>query len=191
MTTPARRRLPELYLVRHAHADWQPSDDRPLSSQGLLQAQRVARVLEAIRPAAIYSSPSRRAFQTVQPIAERCGLAIRQEPDLRERELSSQPLPDFDEAVRATWTSFDFAHPGGETNRAAQQRAVMVLRRLARNHDAPLIVGTHGNLLALVLAAIDPAIGFDFWRALSFPDIFRLALAEPFETSSFERAWTE
>lgn len=183
--------MPELYLVRHAHADWQPSDHRPLSAQGLLQAQRVARVLEAVRPAAIYSSPSRRAFQTVQPIAERCGLVIIREPDLGERELSSQPVSDFEGAVRKTWSSFDFAYPGGETNRAAQERAVAVLRRLARSDDEPLIVGTHGNLLALILAAIDPSLGFDFWQTLSFPDIFRLDLREPFDKSSFERAWTE
>jgi 2,3-bisphosphoglycerate-dependent phosphoglycerate mutase len=68
---------------------------------------------------------------------------------------------------------------------------VAVLQRLARSHDEPIIVGTHGNLLALVLAAVNSAIGFDFWRTLSFPDIFRLDLTEPFEKSSFERVWTE
>lgn len=183
--------MPALYLIRHAHADWQPSDDRPLSAQGLRQAQRVDRVLEAVRPEVIYSSPARRAMQTVQPIAERRGLAIRLEPDLRERELSSEPVGHFDDAVRATWSSFDFAYPGGETNRAAQERALAVLRRLARSHTEPVIVGTHGNLLALVLAAVDASLGFDFWHALSFPDIFRLELEEPLEKSCFERIWTD
>jgi 2,3-bisphosphoglycerate-dependent phosphoglycerate mutase len=38
-----------------------------------------------------------------------------------------------------------------------------------------VVAATHGNLLALVLNGFDPAFGYEFWRALSFPDIYRLA----------------
>jgi len=38
------------------------------------------------------------------------------------------------------------------------------------------VAGTHGNLLALVLNVFDARVGFDFWRSLEFPDVYRLDL---------------
>ena len=181
-----------LYLVRHAHSNWVPSEERPLSPQGLVQAQRVAHVLTNVLPAAIYTSPARRAVQTVECIAERLNLLPTLEINLRERALSSEPVIDFENAVLATWSNFSFALPGGETNEAAQARVVAVLQRIALAHTgAAAVVATHGNLLALALASVDSSIGFDFWRALTFPDIFRLDLREPLNRSSFERIWSE
>lgn len=56
-----------LLLVRHAHADWQPDETRPLSEVGRRDAARVAGVLSPLAPTSIYSSPYRRARQTVEP----------------------------------------------------------------------------------------------------------------------------
>jgi 2,3-bisphosphoglycerate-dependent phosphoglycerate mutase len=36
------------------------------------------------------------------------------------------------------------------------------------------VLATHGNLLALVLNALDPRFGYEFWRQLSFPDLYQL-----------------
>lgn len=181
-----------LYLVRHAHASWQLSEERPLSLQGLVQAQQVARTLANVQATAIYSSPARRAIQTIEPLADDLEIEPTLDDDLRERVLSPGRIDDFENAVRATWSNFNFAFPGGETNEAAKLRAVAVLRRIARaQREGPVVVATHGNLLALALAAVDSSIGFEFWRALTFPDIFRLDLKEPLERSSFERVWSE
>lgn len=54
-----------------------------------------------------------------------------------------------------------------------------------------LVVATHGNLPALDLAAVDSSVGFEFCRALTFPDILRLDLTEPFGRSTFERVWSK
>jgi 2,3-bisphosphoglycerate-dependent phosphoglycerate mutase len=35
-------------------------------------------------------------------------------------------------------------------------------------------LGTHGNLLALILNALDSRFGHEFWRELSFPDVYQL-----------------
>jgi 2,3-bisphosphoglycerate-dependent phosphoglycerate mutase len=51
-------------------------------------------------------------------------------------------------------------------------------------------VATHGNLLALVLNALDPRFGYEFWRQLSFPDIYQLALHGR-ELRAVERLWQE
>lgn len=91
-----------LFLVRHAHADWTPDEQRPLSARGELAAQHVANLLAEQPIAAVYASTARRAQQTVLPLAIRLGLPIREREALCERRLSAAPLADFEQAVRKT-----------------------------------------------------------------------------------------
>jgi 2,3-bisphosphoglycerate-dependent phosphoglycerate mutase len=164
-----------LYLVRHAHTVWTPGENRPLSERGLRDALGVAEVLRAYPITAIYGSPARRAQQTIAPLAGQLGLPVHVAPELAERVLCAGAVDDFEGAVQATWDDFSFAHPGGETNAAAQRRGMGLVERLiARHPDGHLVLGTHGNLLALLLHRYDPAIGYPFWRSLTMPDVYRL-----------------
>ena len=70
-----------IHLVRHANAgsrpDWhQPDDLRPLSNAGLVQASKIADSLASVGPTRILSSRYARCTQTVQPLADRLGLAV-------------------------------------------------------------------------------------------------------------------
>ena len=50
-----------------------------------------------------------------------------------------------------------------------------MIRSLADRHPRErIVVGTHGNLLALILNASDERVDFDFWQRLEFPDVLRL-----------------
>jgi len=91
------------YLVRHAHAEWIPDKNRPLSAKGNQDAQRVADVLQTYPVNAIYSSPARRAYQTISPLTERTGIEIKIEADLQERKLGSKVFEDFLGTVERTW----------------------------------------------------------------------------------------
>jgi 2,3-bisphosphoglycerate-dependent phosphoglycerate mutase len=51
-------------------------------------------------------------------------------------------------------------------------------------------IGTHGNLLALLLNYFDPVIGFDFWSQLSMPDIYQLEL-DGRVLERYTRVWPE
>ncbi|MGC9371651.1 MAG: histidine phosphatase family protein [Paracoccaceae bacterium] len=179
-----------LCLIRHAHAHWTPDEMRPLSAEGAAAAWRVADHLASDPIDVIVSSPYRRAIETVRPLADRLGLAIGIEPDLRERTLTTASLPPerFETAVRATWSNFGFTHPGGETNHAALQRGVAVVRRLVRTCPGRhIVVSTHGNLLALILHHFDPTIDYAFWSALTMPDVYRLRLGD--EHPHIARRW--
>jgi broad specificity phosphatase PhoE len=178
----------DIYLVRHAHADWSPDEDRPLSAQGRTAARRVAEVLASSPIDGIYSSPARRARETVAPLAERLGLPVLVEPDLHERQLGDSTGMSFEQAVEATWRDPLFAYPAGESNAAAQQRGVAVVQRLLQHAGGQLVVATHGNLLALVLQHLDPRVGFLFWQSLSMPDIYRLTLSSAGD-AAIERLW--
>lgn len=168
-----------LLLVRHAHADWTPDEDRPLSAQGCADAECVADLLQPVPISAVYSSPFRRARDTVAPLAKRLGQPIHAINDLRERELGIAPAGSFMAAVKATWEDPTLAFLGGEPNAAAQRRGVAVIRGLLDRHPGQQIaVGTHGNLLALILQRFDPSVGFAFWQLLTMPDVHRLEVTD-------------
>ena len=170
------------YLVRHAHAEWTPDENRPLSGRGRADAEQVADVLGGVPITAVYASPARRARETIAPLAVRLGLPIQIVPDLRERALCHG-------AVKATWSNPSFAHPGGESNAVAQRRGVAVVHRLQERHpDKHVVLATHGNLLALVLQRFDARVDFAFWRSLTMPDVYALRVSVDSEVS-VHRLW--
>jgi 2,3-bisphosphoglycerate-dependent phosphoglycerate mutase len=176
-------------LIRHAHAAWAPDENRSLSDSGLKAAALVADRLASRPIAAIYTSPSRRSVQTVEPLAMRLNLHLEHVPDLRERELPMVPHDEFAALVRRSWSAPDVAPEGGESNVRAQARGLAVLRTvLARHTGSEVVVATHGNLLALVMNALDSRFGYDWWQGLSFPDIYRLVF-DGSELRGVERLW--
>ena len=68
----------EIWLVRHGdcYEDMVDGPDPALSVLGRRQAARLAARLKTHRPAAVYSSPARRALETARPI----GIAVIVEP---------------------------------------------------------------------------------------------------------------
>ena len=165
------------YLVRHAPAHWTPDEDRPLSARGRADAELVADLLQEAPISAIFTSPYRRARQTISPLSRRLGLRVQEIYDLRERLLGAGFVEDFEAAVEATWRDTGFCHPGGESNAAAQRRGVAVVDRIREQVMAgQVVLSTHGNLLALILRHFDPSVDFAFWRSLALPDIYLLSL---------------
>lgn len=70
-----------LYLVRHAkagdRAGWSGDDrDRPLTRNGVAQAEALADRYAPLRPPRLLSSPYVRCVQTLEPLAARCGLEV-------------------------------------------------------------------------------------------------------------------
>jgi 2,3-bisphosphoglycerate-dependent phosphoglycerate mutase len=164
-----------LCLIRHAHADWSPDRARPLSTRGCASAAVLADLLAQAPIAAIYSSPERRALETIELLSRRVRLEPIVVDDLRERELTVAPGVDFETLVQAAWLSPTTAASAGESNTVAQARGLAAIRRIiAEQSGLRVVVATHGNLLALILNAFRPAFGFDFWRALTFPDAYEL-----------------
>jgi 2,3-bisphosphoglycerate-dependent phosphoglycerate mutase len=179
------------HLVRHAHADWTPDENRPLSARGREDADRVADILQQYPIGAIYSSPFQRARQTIAPLATRLGLPVHIEPGLRERRLGNSSTRGFFKAVKATWQNPSFAHPGGESNGAAQQRGLAVVRRLQEQHvTAHIVLSTHGTLMALILQGFDPSLDYAFWKSLTMPDIYTLSFSQVGE-AAIDRLWRE
>jgi 2,3-bisphosphoglycerate-dependent phosphoglycerate mutase len=179
---PSLARL-DVLLVRHATAvpvgtpGWEERDDeRPLSEDGLRQADDLAFELDPWGLTAVYSSPYARSLQTVGPVARRRMLEVQVVADLRERQMTLAPTNEWRELLARSWTDPSFAAEGAESGQVAQRRGIGVLDLLRARHadGGRLLVGSHGNLISLILQAFEPAVDFDFHLAMPFPAIYHL-----------------
>lgn len=179
-----------LYLVRHAHSVYTPDEfERPLSDKGFADAKRVTKRLIPENIEQVISSPYKRAIQTVEGIAKHLDQEVEIIVDYRERTLTREPAVDFEEAITKVWVDPSFSWEGGESNIVAQQRGVAItLELLDRYAGKNIVVGTHGNLMVLVMNYFDQQYGFDFWKQLDMPDIYRLRF-ERKELVGVERVW--
>jgi probable phosphoglycerate mutase len=169
----------EVYLIRHADA--LPSaeevtdggyDAQALSELGRRQAEALGERMRAVPLAAVYSSPIGRARETALAVAERAGLEVTIEHDLREVALGHIG-PDADEAMPAEersrllrerlreiavvavttgkWSSI----PGSEPSFALRARVTTTVDRLAGQYPGQRIaVVSHGGAINAYLAAI-------------------------------------
>ena len=171
----------DVILVRHAEpvAPGTPDvrdDDRPLTDAGAAAAAELAAELDDYEVSAIYCSPYARARETIAPLAARRNLPVQVLDDLRERRLSTRPHDDWRTSLERAWTDADFSLPGGETGRVAQRRAIATLDLLRSRHPdgGRLVISSHGNLISLILQALEPDVGFDFHMAMPTPALYRL-----------------
>ena len=174
----------DVILVRHAEPvppgtpGWEErDDDRPLNAEGEQAAAELADELDPYGLTAIYSSPYPRARQTVEPLAARRELPIQELADLRERLLDpAAPRDDWREVLERSWADPDFALPGGESGREAQRRALAVLDLLRVHYPdgGRLLVASHGNLISLILQALEPGVDCAFHLAMPMPALYHL-----------------
>jgi 2,3-bisphosphoglycerate-dependent phosphoglycerate mutase len=171
----------DVLLVRHAEpvpvgTPDVGEDDRPLTDAGRAAAIELAEELDGWEVTAIYSSPYARAAETVAVLAQRRGIGVQVLDDLRERRLSLEQHDGWRDSLQRAWADADFSLPGGESGRDAQRRAIGMLDLLRSRHPdgGRLVIGSHGNLISLILQVLDPGVDFDFHMAMPMPAIYRL-----------------
>ena len=168
-----------LYLVRHGESDFDSSDftpgarggqwDPPLSGRGRDQARLLAGRLRAMpTPAAVYSSPLRRAKQTAAAFAEISGIEVRMDQDLAEAHLGDWEGKPFEEILSSDERMLHrvrnqepiWRHaPGVEELAPFRARVrVAVERILAAHPSGNVLVVCHGGVINAYVA---PLLGVD------------------------------
>lgn len=165
-----------IYFVRHAHSTYIPEErERPLSEKGRKAAHNVTMLLKNEQINVVISSPYKRAMQTIEGVAKHFDLSIQLEEDFRERLLSKIPVVDFEQAITRVWENPAFSFAGGESNNTAQKRGVACLRKILKKYEGGnIVIGTHGNLMVLIMNYFDSKYDIAFWRRLHMPDIYKL-----------------
>lgn len=164
-----------IIFVRHCESSGQ-TPEAPLTAKGFADARALAPRLAALGIDSVYSSHYARAVQTIEPFAAAHSLPINIEPRVRERLLSAEPLDDWLEHMRLSFENFDHRAPGGETLREAQARGLAALQRIFDDGVASAAVVSHGNLLSSLLNRMNPTFGFDSWRTMPNPALYRVQL---------------
>lgn len=179
-----------IYFVRHAHSTYTPKElSRPLSEKGLEDAKRVTKLLANENITDVMASPYKRAIQTVEGIAKLLELGISIDDGFIERKLADSKIDDFDEVVLEYWKDFNFSLNGGETGYEAQDRGVKSLKEILDKYKSRnIVIGTHGNIMVLMMNYYDKKYNYDFWRKLSMPDIYKLSF-EGDKLLKVQRIW--
>jgi 2,3-bisphosphoglycerate-dependent phosphoglycerate mutase len=187
-----------IYFVRHGIAPFSLELERAggasLSEQGKADAKRVAELLGSENIDVIVSSSYHRAKETVTPLAELLQKEIIQYDELIERPIASLTYPTSEEqlliGIEKSFTDIDYCMPEGETTRQAQERAIPIILKLLSDHEGKkIVIGTHGNIMTIILKYFDANYGFEFWRQTSKPDIYKLEIKEK-ELISVARLWS-
>jgi 2,3-bisphosphoglycerate-dependent phosphoglycerate mutase len=164
-----------VYFVRHAESPYMAGEERSrgLSPKGEADALRVTAILEQVGIDVYVSSPYKRAIQTIKSAANH--YSIEQIEDLREREVGIISEGSFLEAKNKLYADFGFSFPGGESSAQAQKRGVQALLQLLKAYEGRRIaIGTHGDIMTLMLNYFDKSFHYDFWKSTTMPDIYRL-----------------
>jgi 2,3-bisphosphoglycerate-dependent phosphoglycerate mutase len=168
-----------VFLVRHAEPvlPGTPGFDefsRPLTESGAQDAKALFHEIWS-QPDAVYSSPMRRAMQTVQGFAEARGLEVIPMSEFQEHLLAPEPIPNWREMLEQAWTDFDFALPGAETMRETQDRGFYALQLLAQHHSSgTIVIGGHGTIFSLILNKIEPRVDCAFHLSMPMPAVYTL-----------------
>jgi probable phosphomutase (TIGR03848 family) len=130
-----------------------------LDPGGREQARAAARRLAALPVSAVYASPLERTRETAAEVARTHGLRVRIERGILEVDYgdwTDRPLAQL--RRRALWRTVQQApsrmtFPGGESIRAAQQRAVEATERIAAAHvGGTVVLVSHADVIKAVVA---------------------------------------
>jgi broad specificity phosphatase PhoE len=153
--------MTDIYLCRHGRTQLNVAGrlrgrlDPDLDIVGLAEARDLAEELSRVEPTRVVSSPSRRALETAQPIAEASEVVAMTDDRLLDRAYGQ-----FDGALAAdvldTYGSFDAA-PGVEPAATVAARGVELLTELVSGEGGPIVVVSHDAVIRLVLDALVPS----------------------------------
>jgi len=184
-----------IFMIRHAESPFVFGEERSrgLSEDGFQAAMKVADILGSEEIHCVISSTYERAKQTVEFLADRKNLPIIEYEELRERPIKGldykSSWEDLLKAIEKSFSDLDYALEGGESTRQAQQRAIPIIFRLLDEYKGKNIaIGTHGNIMTIIMNYFDKNYGYDFWNSTSKPDIYRMTFLDG-QLQNIDRLW--
>lgn len=92
-------------------------------------------------------------------------------------------------AIEKSFEDIDFSLRGGESTRNAQERSIPIIEKLLDEYKGKsIVVGTHGNIMTIIMNYYNKEYGFNFWNSTSTPDIYELSFVSN-KLRNIERLW--
>jgi len=179
-----------IYLVRHVDSVYTLDElNRSISKQGKIDSIELKNQFKDIVIDKVFSSPYRRSIETVELLADSRNLQLEIVDDFKERIKGIGKLDNFYQNVAELWENENFNYVGGESNKSGQDRGVKALNFILDfNQGKNLVIGTHGDLMTLILNYYDKSYSFDFWKKRDMPDAYKLEF-EGQHIKSINRIW--
>ena len=158
-----------IYFIRHAQSDHSVHDDvtRPLTEKGLRDRSLVSDYLDLKGVSAVFSSPYKRAYDTVAEFAQRKNLDIVCMDKFRERSMANMWVDDFASFSMQQWKDFDYKMAAGESLREVQNRNIEALHYLLSTHpNETMVVGTHGTALSTIVNYFDHSFTYERFKEI-------------------------
>ncbi|UOQ84921.1 histidine phosphatase family protein [Gracilibacillus salinarum] len=183
-----------IYMIRHAESPFIYGRERirGISEKGKQDSQKVTEIMSNKQIDIIFSSPYKRAVQTIEGIAHDKKMEINLIEDLRERQLKGDfkmPKEERLEAIEKSFQNHDYSLLDGESVNDVQNRAIPVIKELLLTYyGKQMIIGTHGNVMTIIMNYFNSKYGYGFWANTSMPDIYELVFSD-FELDAVRRLW--
>jgi len=163
-----------VYFIRHAQADFSVRDGRirPLTAQGLVDSRLVTAFLSGKQIDAVFSSPFKRAVDTIKEFAGHYGFEIKLIDAFRERRSDSDMTrinrAEFTHFMERQWADFRYTFSDGECLAEVQERNIAALEDLLLQYNGKnIVIGTHGTALSTMLQHYDRSYGFADFMAMA------------------------
>lgn len=183
-----------IYMIRHAESHFIIGQERTrkLSNQGEIDAKKVTVIMNEKEIDLVVSSPYIRAIQTIKGIVDSKNIEVKVFEELRERQLKGAyklPEEEIQQAIKKSFEDIDFKLSGGESVRDVQNRAIPIINDLLNNYKTKtIIIGTHGNVMTIIMNYFNKEYGYDFWKNTSKPDIYKLVFSKE-KLQLVQRIW--
>ena len=158
-----------VYFIRHAEPNYENHDDltRELSEKGLQDCQQLLPFFDKIEIDYFYSSPFKRAIDTIKPLARSRTKSINLIDNFRERKIDNTWIEDFDSFSKKQWLDKTYKLDKGESLQEVQKRQLEALNDLLKKHlGKTLVIGSHGTALSTLINYFQPAFDYDQFQAI-------------------------
>lgn len=160
--------MTEVLLLRHAEPESAGlyigrGSDPDLSPRGLRDAEDISSVILKEKPDRLYSSPLKRAGETIAPTARKSGLDVIVSDGLAEMDfgewegLGWKEIEKRDSEIWLSWLDnpWKIPPPGGETLKLLQQRVIASLNDILRDfHGGKILIASHGGPIRSILGHV-------------------------------------
>lgn len=156
-----------VYFIRHAEPNYANRDEfsRELTPKGIAQSEQLLDVFRGIDIDVFFSSPYKRAVDTIYPLANSRKTNIHLKAELCERRIGTW-VDDFDEFSQKQWQDFGYHLKNGESLHHVQQRNIAMLHEILINYpNQTIVIGTHGTALSTIIKYYQADFGYQDFNA--------------------------
>tara|TARA_B100000959_G_scaffold273868_1_gene324961 strand:- start:63 stop:659 length:597 start_codon:yes stop_codon:yes gene_type:complete len=178
--------MKRVVLIRHGKAAMAGKDhERELDEDGIVQADSLKKKLLSLglKPSKIYTSPFKRAVQTIKPFSDTSDkIVIEEKKELEEIHIPKDEKLSKHQIIEKMWADENFKIGNGMSHIDHFNNIKSFLSDLFENfksNSQDLVIISHGVLIGLILKFFFKIkFGFKDWKTMTMPDIYFLNFDE-------------